>query len=91
MPGGPRSQRLNAIGFDGATEQLAGAEDVLLADELVEGARAHAGGEGAGDGGAAPALGPVCWVRSWGGEEVGLGHGMPAGLRVREGRKKTPP
>ena len=34
-----------AVGLDGAAEQLAGAEDVLLPDELVEGARAHAGGE----------------------------------------------
>lgn len=35
-----------AIGFDGAAEELAGSDDLLLADEFVEGARAHAGSEG---------------------------------------------
>ncbi|MBN1317559.1 MAG: hypothetical protein JXA42_18900 [Anaerolineales bacterium] len=32
--------------LDGAPQQLAGAEDMLLPDVLVEGTRTHAGGEG---------------------------------------------
>ena len=35
-----------AVGLDSAAQQLAGAEDILLPDELVQGAEAHAGGEG---------------------------------------------
>ena len=38
---------VGAAGLDRGPQQLAGAEDVLLADELVEGARPHAVGEGA--------------------------------------------
>ena len=33
------------VGLDGAPQELAGADDLLLADELVQGARAHAGGQ----------------------------------------------
>ncbi len=40
-----------AVGFDGAAEEFAGREDVLLADEFLERARPHAGGEGRGGGG----------------------------------------
>jgi hypothetical protein len=36
---------LDAVGFDGAAEQLAGAEDVGLAGELVEASRSHARGQ----------------------------------------------
>ncbi len=41
-----------AVGFDHAAEEFAGAEDVGLAGELVEGGGAHAGGEGHGGGAA---------------------------------------
>ena len=37
-----------AVGFDGAAEEFAGAENVLLAGVFVERARAHASGEGDG-------------------------------------------
>ena len=40
--------RGDAVGLDGAAEELAGAEDVLLAGVFLEGAGAHAGGEGGG-------------------------------------------
>jgi hypothetical protein len=33
---------LDSIGFDGPSEQLSGAEDVFLADEIVEGSWSHA-------------------------------------------------
>ncbi len=36
---------MDAIGFDGAAKELAGGEDMGLADEIVEIARAHARGE----------------------------------------------
>ncbi len=39
------NEGLDAVGFDGAAEQLAGSEDVFLAGEFVEIARAHARGE----------------------------------------------
>jgi hypothetical protein len=41
-----KNEGLDAVGLDGAAEELAGAEDVGLAGELAEIARAHAGGEG---------------------------------------------
>ena len=34
------------VGFDGATQQLARTEDILLTDELLQGARSHAGCQG---------------------------------------------
>jgi hypothetical protein len=37
---------LNAVGLDGAAEQLPGSEDVRLASEFTEVARAHPRGEG---------------------------------------------
>ena len=36
------------IGLDGAAEVGAGTDDLVLADELIEGVRAHARGEGGG-------------------------------------------
>jgi hypothetical protein len=36
---------LDAVGFDGAAQQLAGAEDVCLSGELVELARPHSRGQ----------------------------------------------
>jgi hypothetical protein len=36
---------LEAVGFEHSAEELAWAEEMLLADELIERARAHAGGE----------------------------------------------
>jgi len=41
-----KDERLNSVGFDGATKKLAGGEDVGLADEIVEIARPHSRGEG---------------------------------------------
>ena len=38
-------QRAEPVGLEQAAQQLAGAEEVLLADELVEGARPHARGQ----------------------------------------------
>ena len=43
----PEDHGVGAAGLDRGPQRFAGAEDVLLADELVEGARAHAIGEGA--------------------------------------------
>ena len=37
--------REQPVGLDGAPQQLAGADDLLLPDELVQRARAHAGGQ----------------------------------------------
>ena len=37
--------REQPVGLDGAAQELARADDVLLADVLVQGARAHAGGQ----------------------------------------------
>ena len=48
VPGGPQKiYGVGAAGLDRGPQRLAGAEDVLLADEFVEGTRAHAVGEGA--------------------------------------------
>jgi hypothetical protein len=41
-----KNQRLNAIGFDGATKELTRGENVGLADEIVEIARTHSRSEG---------------------------------------------
>jgi len=57
VPGGPHrmmaiKERLlgeQAVSFDGAAQQLAGAKDILLPDELIQGARAHAGFVGVGE------------------------------------------
>ena len=38
--------REKPVGFDGAAQELARPDDVLLADELVQRARAHPGGQG---------------------------------------------
>ena len=46
--GSEEDHRLHPVGFDRATEQLAGPQDVLLADVLAEGLRAESGGEGRG-------------------------------------------
>jgi len=40
-----KNQGLNPVGFDGPAQELARAKNVGLADVLVEGARAHSGGE----------------------------------------------
>jgi hypothetical protein len=40
-----KNQRLNAVGLDGAAQQLAGREDVGLSGEFVKIARAHPRGE----------------------------------------------
>ena len=42
------NQRLNAVGFDGAAQELSRAEDMSLADELLEGAGSHAGSQRSG-------------------------------------------
>ncbi len=58
-----------AVGFDEAGEEFAGAEDVVLSGDVGEGARAHAGGE------RRRAVGGGLGVGVWGViEEVG-GHG----------------
>ena len=40
-----KNQRLDAVGLDGAPQQLAGADDVRLAGEFIQVARAHPRGE----------------------------------------------
>jgi hypothetical protein len=40
------NQRLNSVGFNGTTKELAGGENVGLTDEIVEVARTHSRGQG---------------------------------------------
>ncbi len=71
--------RAELVGLDGAAQQPARADDVLLADELVQGARAHARGEGR------LLLGQFLAA---GIEEIGIGgfgHGDIVARRNREG------
>jgi hypothetical protein len=43
-----QDQGREAIGLDGASQKFSRREDVFLADELIECARTHPGGEGSG-------------------------------------------
>src|SRR5215472_15524131 len=72
------NEGLNAVGFDGSAEELTGAEDVGLAHELGESARAHPRGERLL---AEDTLG-VFWSSRW----IRLGYGRKQVIRGHDRR-----